>query len=106
MDNYRNKYSNNMRSANTRKRAFNSYDNKSIKNGGNKTNRSFAYGREKSKNREKYGNLDDYKKLAKKYYNIIMGLQEELTKQTINNYNLREENIELKQKINDIMQNQ
>ena len=106
MDNYINRYANNKKSANSHKRALSSYNNKYIKNGGNKVNKSFVSGREKSKNREKYGNEEDYKKLAKKYYSIIMGLQEELTKQTINNYNLREENIELKQKINDIMQNQ
>ena len=42
----------------------------------------------------------------KKYYTIIVGLQDELTKQTIKNYNLLEENVNLKQKINDIIQNQ
>jgi hypothetical protein len=43
---------------------------------------------------------------VKKYYTIIVGLQDELTKQTIKNYNLLEENVNLKQKINDIIQNQ
>jgi hypothetical protein len=33
-------------------------------------------------------------------------LQDELTKQTIINYDLLEENVNLKQRINDIIQNQ
>ena len=49
--------------------------------------------------------LNDYKGLVKKNYTIIVGLQDELTKQTIKNYNLLEENGNLKQKINDIIQN-
>ena len=49
--------------------------------------------------------LNDYKRLVKKNYTIIVGLQDELTKQTIKNYNLLEENGNLKQKINDIIQN-
>ena len=46
--------------------------------------------------------LNDYKHLVKKNYTIIVGLQDELTKQTIKNYNLLEENGNLKQKINNI----
>ena len=46
--------------------------------------------------------LNDYKGLVKKNYTIIVGLQDEITKQTIKNYNLLEENGNLKQKINNI----
>ena len=46
--------------------------------------------------------LNDYKGLVKKNYTIIVGLQDEITKQTIKNYNLLEENVNLKQKINNI----
>ena len=46
--------------------------------------------------------LNDYKRLVKNNYTIIVGLQDELTKQTIKNYNLLEENGNLKQKINNI----
>ena len=49
--------------------------------------------------------LNDNKGLVKKNYTIIVGLQDEITKQTIKNYNLLEENGNLKQKINDIIQN-
>ena len=44
-------------------------------------------------------NAEDYQKLAKKFYCIIIGLQDELTRQTVKNYALLEENIDLKQKI-------
>ena len=46
--------------------------------------------------------LNDDKGLVKKNYTIIVGLQDEITKQTIKNYNLLEENGNLKQKINNI----
>ena len=61
MDNYLNKYSNKKKSTKSHKRALSSY-NKYLKNGGNKVNKSFVTTREKSKNREKYGNEEDYKK--------------------------------------------
>ena len=49
-------------------------------------------------------NAEDYQKLAKKFYCIIIGLQDELTRQTVKNYALLEENIDLKQKISEAMQ--
>ena len=122
MDNYKNRYFNINRSqaiGPSHKRSLSSYDNpnniskysnynnNSIRN--NKQNRSFLnqrYNKDKLRTKKVNGSLEDYKRLAKKYYSIIVGLQDELTKQTIKNYNLIEENMNLKQKINDIMQNQ
>ena len=49
-------------------------------------------------------NAEDYQKLAKKFYCIIIGLQDELTRQTVKNYALLEENIDLKQKISEAEQ--
>ena len=87
-------------------RLLNNNNNNSIRN--NKQSKSFFnIKNNKNKNKKKIkGSLEDYKRLVKKYYNIIIGLQDELTKQTIKNYNLLEENVNLKQKINDIRQNQ
>ena len=122
MENYKNRYINTNKSQGivpSHKRALSSYDNSNnasrqlnynniIKN--IKPNRSFLNSKsnkDKSKSKKKLnGSLEDYKRLAKKYYNIIIGLQDELTKQTIKNYNLIEENMNLKQKINEIIQNQ
>lgn len=47
----------------------------------------------------KVENIEDYQRLAKKYYSIILSLQDELTKQTITNYSLLEENINLKSQL-------
>ena len=47
-------------------------------------------------------NIEDYKRLSKKFYSIIITLQDELTKQTIRNYSLLEENLNLKQQFNEI----
>lgn len=52
-------------------------------------------------NREK-DNIEDYQRLAKKFYSIIITLQDELTKQTIKNYSLLEENLNLKQQFSEI----
>ena len=122
MENYKNKYININKSQGitpTHKRALSSYDNSNIKGRlyyniqmkNNNQNRSFfnsKYNKDKSKSKSKKvnGSLEDYKRLTKKYYSIIIGLQDELTKQTIKNYNLIEENMNLKQKINEIVQNQ
>ena len=119
MENYKNHYININRSqgiTTSHKRGHNSFDNSSnmnkIFNYNNsnkyKQNRSYIKYNKNKKNLNKKinGSLEDYKRLVKKYYNIIVGLQDELTKQTIKNYNLLEENINLKQKINDIIQNQ
>ena len=119
MESYKNHYINVNRSqgmASSHRRAMNSFDNASnmskLFNNFNppryKQNRSYIkYNKDKNKGKKKIsGNLEDYKRLVKKYYNIIVGLQDELTKQTIKNYNLLEENVNLKQKINDILQNQ
>ena len=118
MNFYKNNYININRSqgiSSSHKRAQNSFDNSSsisklfnnnqIKD---KQNRSYIKINKNKKNPKKIinGSLDDYKRLVKKYYNIIVGLQDELTKQTIKNYNLLEENVNLKQRINDIIQNQ
>ena len=121
MENYKNRYNNMNRSQGigpSHKRALSSYDNSnsisrqlnynnSIRN--KYQNRSFLntkHNKDKSKNKKINGSLEDYKRLTKKYYNIIVGLQEELTKQTIKNYYLIEENMNLKHKINEIVQNQ
>ena len=121
MDNYKNHYINinkNQGATGTHRRAFNSFDNSSnISRSLNNNNNSIRNNKQsksffniknnKNKNKKKIkGSLEDYKRLVKKYYNIIIGLQDELTKQTIKNYNLLEENVNLKQKINDIRQNQ
>jgi len=118
MESYKNHYININKSQGivpSHKRALNSFDNSSNFSrllSGNQAkyrqNRSYIkYNKDKDKGKKKIiGNLEDYKKLVKKYYNIIIGLQDELTKQTIKNYNLLEENVNLKQKINDIFQNQ
>ena len=102
------------------KRALSSYDNNNyisrqinnnISNRTSRQNKSFLNSmshKSKSKTKAKKinGTLEDYQRLTKKYYSIIIGLQEELTKQTIRNYNLLEENVNLKKKINEIIQNQ
>ena len=118
MESYKNHYININRSqgiSSTHKRALNSFDSSSniskLLNSNQikyKQSRSYIkYNKDKKKGKKKIsGSLEDYKKLVKKYYNIIIGLQDELTKQTIKNYNLLEENVNLKQKINDIFQNQ
>ena len=43
--------------------------------------------------------VEDYQRLAKKFYSIIISLQDELTKQTVRNFNLLEENMSLKQEL-------
>lgn len=48
---------------------------------------------------------EDYQRLAKKFYCIIISLQDELTRQTVKNYSLLEENINLKQQISEIQKN-
>jgi hypothetical protein len=119
MESYKNHYININKSQSmpsSHKRGLNSFDNASnisklFSNSNQpryKQNRSYIkYNKDKNKGKKKIsGNLEDYKRLVKKYYNIIIGLQDELTKQTIKNYNLLEENVNLKQKINDILQNQ
>ena len=116
MQSYKNHYININRSQSiSHKGALNPLDNSSniskyLNNNRAKyrPNRSYIkYNKDKNKGKKKIiGNLEDYKKLVKKYYNIIIGLQDELTKQTIRNYYLLEENVNLKQKINDIFQNQ
>ena len=120
MDNYKNKYININRSQginSNHKRALSSYDNSNslskqlnynnpLRNNKNRSFINTKYNRDKSKTKKINGSLEDYKRLTKKYYSIIIGLQDELTKQTIKNYNLIEENMNLKQKINDIIQNQ
>ena len=118
MDSYKNNYININRSqgiTSSHRRAHNSFDNSSninklFNNNKVKYNQSksyMKYNKDKNKGKKKIsGNLEDYKRLVKKYYNIIIGLQDELTKQTIKNYNLLEENVNLKQKIDDIIQNQ
>ncbi len=55
-------------------------------------------------NNDNKDNAEDYQKLAKKFYCIIIGLQDELTRQTVKNYALLEENIDLKQKISEAAQ--
>ena len=97
MEVYKNRYMNinkNQGNTSTHKRALSSYDNSNniskqfnynnpMRN--NRQNKSFInskYNRDKSK-QKKNGSLKDYKRLAKKYYSIIIGLQDELTKQTI-----------------------
>ena len=120
MENYKNRYINNNKSQGigpSHKRNLSSYDNTNnisrqlnysnlIRS--NNQNRSFLNSKNnKSKSKKKInGTIEDYKRLTKKYYTIIVGLQDELTKQTIKNYNLIEENMNLKQKINEIIQNQ
>ena len=118
MENYRDHFININRSqgiSSSHRRAQNSFDNSSsisklFNNNQIKYKQNRSYIKiNKNKNIPKKkinGSLDDYKRLVKKYYTIIVGLQDELTKQTIKNYNLLEENVNLKQKINDIIQNQ
>ena len=120
MENYKSRLGNMNRSqiVPSHKRAFSSYENSNIINKKNTNNSqpkndrqiinffNSKYGKNKYKSKKIGGAVDDFKRLAKKYYNIIIGLQEELTKQTIKNYNLIEENMELKQKINEVMQGQ
>ncbi len=117
---FKNNYSNMNRSmvGTSHKRALSSYDNsnnmsRQLNNNipirSNRQNKSFIntkYNNNKSKPKKINGTLEDYQRLTKKYYSIIIGLQEELTKQTIRNYNLLEENVNLKKKINEIIQNQ
>ena len=48
---------------------------------------------------------EDYQRLAKKFYCIIISIQDELTRQTVKNYSLLEENLNLKQQISEIQKN-
>ena len=115
MDSYKNQHINIYKSqgiSSSHKRALHSFDNSSnisklLNSNQTRYKPSRSYIKDRNKGKKKIsGNLEDYKRLVKKYYNIIVGLQDELTKQTIKNYNLLEENVNLKQKINDIIQNQ
>ena len=63
------------------------------------TNMNRRFNNDNNKN-----NAEEYQKLAKKFYCIIIGLQDELTRQTVKNYALLEENIDLKQKISEAAQ--
>lgn len=89
-----------------------SFNNKSqINNGGvglKHLNKSFIdpnYNKDRFKLKyyKNTGKTEDYQRLAKKYYSIIISLQDELTKQTIKNYNLLEQNFDLKQKFNELI---
>ena len=76
------------------------------KKGGNKNflnsfNSNYNYQRNSNQNKE-IDNVEDYQRLAKKFYSIIITLQDELTKQTIKNYSLLEENFNLKQQFTEI----
>ena len=54
------------------------------------------------KNYNQEATAEDYQRITKKFYSIILSLQDELTKQTIKNYNLLEENLQLKEQFNEI----
>lgn len=65
-------------------------------------NSHYAYNNNKNNNLINTSNKDsveDYQRLAKKFYSIIISLQDELTKQTVRNFNLLEENMSLKQEL-------
>ena len=80
---------------------YGGYKNKSIGNNGfNK-----FYNGDKN-NKENDGNIDgkieDYQAIAKKFYSIILHLQEELGKLTVQNYTLEQENNFLKDQLKNI----
>jgi len=54
------------------------------------------------KNCNQEATAEDYQRITKKFYSIILSLQEELTNQTIKNYKLLEENMQLKEQFNEI----
>ena len=82
--------------------------NKQLNNNSNKRNgnkniiQSFNNSQRNSMFNKELNNIEDYQRLSKKFYSIIITLQDELTKQTIRNYSLLEENLNLKQQFNEI----
>lgn len=91
-------------SSTVRNKAIDNKDKSSI-GGGNSNNINSPYSNNKKAYmssgllNNKLENVEDYQRLAKKYYSIILSLQDELTKQTIKNYSLLEDNINLKNQL-------
>ena len=78
---------------------YGGYRNRSI--GSNAFNK--FYNMDKNYNKENDGNMEgkieDYQNIAKKFYSIILHLQEELGKLTVQNYTLEQENNFLKEQL-------
>ena len=72
------------------------------RNGNKNIIQSFNNSQRNSMFNKELNNIEDYQRLSKKFYSIIITLQDELTKQTIRNYSLLEENLNLKQQFNEI----
>ncbi len=72
------------------------------RNGNKNIIHSFNSNQRNSMFNKEMNNIEDYRRLSKKFYSIIITLQDELTKQTIRNYSLLEENLNLKQQFNEI----
>ena len=72
------------------------------RNGNKNIIHSFNSNQRNSMFNKEMNNIEDYQRLSKKFYSIIITLQDELTKQTIRNYSLLEENLNLKQQFNEI----
>jgi len=77
----------------------NYYNNNNSKNLNKKSNNNTI---NSQKNYNQEATAEDYQRITKKFYSIILSLQDELTKQTIKNYNLLEENLQLKEQFNEI----
>jgi hypothetical protein len=60
------------------------------------------YGMDKNKDGNIEGKIEDYQAIAKKFYSIILHLQEELGKLTVQNYTLEQENNFLKEQLKNI----
>jgi uncharacterized protein YaaN involved in tellurite resistance len=57
---------------------------------------------DKNKDGNIEGKIEDYQAIAKKFYSIILHLQEELGKLTVQNYTLEQENNFLKEQLKNI----
>ena len=76
------------------------YKNKSI--GSNGFNKFYGLDKNYNKEQELEGKKEEYQAIAKKFYSIILHLQEELGKLTVQNYALEQENNYLREQLKNI----
>ena len=67
-----------------------------------KRGRSYDLGRNNKSNNDGIGNKEDFQNITKKFYSMIVHLQDELSKLTVKNYALEEENNFLKEQLRNL----
>ena len=67
-----------------------------------KRGRSYDLGRNNKSNNDGIGNKEDFQNITKKFYSMIVHLQDELSKLTVKNYTLEEENNFLKEQLRNL----